>query len=134
MKLKTLMTRSILAIVFAASGSAAHAVEPVKIAAALPLSGPMALSGQNIRRSIDISVELINKSGGIKSLGGAPLQILYADTTSDPSAGANAVARMISNDKPVAIQGAYGSSITFAASSVSERRGIPFLTMSFSDN
>lgn len=134
MKLKSLAMRSMLVVAFTVSCSVAQSAEPVKIGAALPLSGPMALSGQNIRRSIDIAVEQINKSGGIKSLGGAPLQIIYADTTSDPSAGANAVSRMISNDKPIAIQGAYGSSITFAASGVSERRGIPFLTMSFSDN
>jgi branched-chain amino acid transport system substrate-binding protein len=60
--------------------------------------------------------------------------MIYADTTSDPSTGANVVARMISNSRPVAIQGAYGSSITFAATGVSERQRIPFLTMSFSDD
>ena len=135
MKLKALIRNlSLVGLTLAICSTPAQAVEPVKIGAALPLSGSLALSGQNIRRSIDIAVEQINKNGGIKSLDGAPMEIIYADTTSDPSSGANAVARMLSNDKPVAIQGAYGSSITFAASSVSERRGVPFLTMSFSDD
>jgi branched-chain amino acid transport system substrate-binding protein len=135
MKIQTLSFQLARALTLAAACCAsAWAAEPVKIGTAIPLSGPMALSGQNIRRAVDIAVEEINKNGGIKSLGGAPLQIIYADTTSDPSAGASAVARMLSNDRPVAIQGAYGSSITFAASSVSERQGVPFLTMSFSDD
>lgn len=123
-----------LAAALLAGLAPAQAADPVKIGAALPLSGPMALSGQNIRRSIDIAVEQINQAGGIKSLGGAPLEIVYADTTSDPSAGASAVARMVSNVRPAAIQGAYGSSITFAASGVTERQSVPFLTMSFSDD
>ncbi|WP_454916174.1 ABC transporter substrate-binding protein [Xanthobacter sediminis] len=123
-----------LAAALLAGLAPAQAADPVKIGAALPLSGPMALSGQNIRRSIDIAVEQINQAGGIKSLGGAPMEIVYADTTSDPSAGASAVARMVSNVRPAAIQGAYGSSITFAASGVTERQSVPFLTMSFSDD
>jgi len=136
MQSKNMLVRTLglAGLVLAAFSTTAQAVEPVKIGAALPLSGAVALSGQNIRRAIDITVDQINKNGGIKSLGGAPMQIVYADTTSDPSSGASAVARMLSNDRPVAIQGAYGSSITFAASSVSERQGVPFLTMSFSDD
>ncbi|NDY84068.1 ABC transporter substrate-binding protein [Orrella sp. NBD-18] len=134
MKGKSLFMGSLLSMSLAFSAGVVQAADPVTVGVAIPLSGPMALSGQNIKRSIDIAVDNINQKGGIKSLGGAPLKMIYADTTSDPSTGANVVSRMISNNRPVAIQGAYGSSITFAATGVSERQKIPFLTMSFSDD
>lgn len=111
-----------------------RAADAVEVGVVIPLSGPLALSGQNIQRSIDIAVEDINSKGGIKSLGGAPLKMIYADTTSDPSAGANVVSRLIGSHKLTALQGAYGSSITIAATGVSERQRMPFLTMSFSDS
>lgn len=114
--------------------TASQAADPVEIGVAIPLSGAMALSGQNIQRSIDIAVDDINRKGGIKSLGGAPLKMIYADTTSDPSSGANVVSRLMGGHRLTALQGAYGSSITIAATGVSERQHMPFLTMSFSDS
>src|SRR5690606_22211740 len=41
--------------------------------------------------------------------------------------------RLITQNDCVAILGAFASSLTLAISEVTERRGIPFLTMSFSD-
>lgn len=114
--------------------TASQAADPVEVGVVIPLSGAMALSGQNIQRSIDIAVDDINRNGGIKSLGGAPLKMVYADTTTDPSAAANVVSRLMGSRHLTALQGAYGSSITIAATGVSERQHMPFLTMSFSDS
>ena len=40
---------------------------------------------------------------------------------------------MMSQDNVVAVLGAFASSLTLAISEVTERRGVPLLTMSFSD-
>jgi branched-chain amino acid transport system substrate-binding protein len=133
MQRKNWLVHGAVALGMVLGSTLASAADPVEVGVAIPLSGAMALSGQNIRRSIDIAVDKINQAGGIKSLGGAPLKMIYADTTSDPSSGASVVARLISRNKLVAVQGSYGSSITFAATGISERQHIPFLTMSFSD-
>jgi branched-chain amino acid transport system substrate-binding protein len=111
----------------------ARAAEPIVVGVAVPFSGPVAQTGENIKRGIEVAVERINGAGGIKALGGAPLKMIYADVTSDPSTGANVVTRMVGRDNPVAIQGCYGSSVTVAASEVTERQRVPMLTQSFSD-
>ena len=47
----------------------------VKIAMSAPMSGPWARQGQLLRMGADLAVEDINARGGIKSLGGAKLNI-----------------------------------------------------------
>src|SRR5882724_12452586 len=49
----------------------------VRLGVLLPLSGQFALSGQNIRRGYDFAIEEINKAGGIKSLAGAMIELVY---------------------------------------------------------
>ncbi|MGR2374973.1 ABC transporter substrate-binding protein, partial [Salmonella enterica] len=52
---------------------------------------------------------------------------------SQPTTAATVAQRLITQNRCVAIIGAYASSLTLAVSEVTERRGIPLLTMSFSD-
>ena len=58
---------------------------------------------------------------------------MVADGTSTPTTAANVAQRLITQNEVVAILGAFASSLTIAISEVTERRGIPFLTMSFAD-
>ncbi|HOW99189.1 MAG TPA: ABC transporter substrate-binding protein, partial [Deltaproteobacteria bacterium] len=48
----------------------AEKVKEVKIGNILPLSGPSASVGIQNKNAIEMATELINKSGGIKALGG----------------------------------------------------------------
>ena len=59
--------------------TAASAQEKIRIGVVLPLSGQFALGGQNVKRGYDLAAEDINKNGGVKSLGGAPIELVYAD-------------------------------------------------------
>ena len=58
---------------------------------------------------------------------------MVADSTSQPTTAATVAQRLITQNRCVALIGAYASSLTLAVSEVTERRGIALLTMSFSD-
>ncbi|MEW6254696.1 MAG: ABC transporter substrate-binding protein [Pseudomonadota bacterium] len=105
---------------------------PVKIGVVLPLSGPNAQFGINSRNGIEMAVEAINAAGGIKALGGAKIELVVADVPS-PNTAAAATQRLISQDQVVGVVGSFVSSITLAASEVTERAGVPMITHSFAD-
>src|SRR3954454_9900641 len=105
-----------------------------KIAMIAPLSGPWARQGQLLRQGADMAVEEFNSQGGIKSLGGAKLEIIYADAGDNTEKAKNAAQRLLS-DHPdlVGGSGAWLSSFTLAVTEVTERAQLPWLTLSYSD-
>lgn len=105
----------------------------VNVGVILPLSGANAQFGINSRNGIELVADEINAAGGIKSLGGARINLVVADSTSTPTTAANVSQRLLTQNEVVAILGAFASSLTIAISEVTERRGVPLLTMSFSD-
>jgi branched-chain amino acid transport system substrate-binding protein len=111
--------------------SVAGAADAVKIGILVPLSGPTAQFGINIRNGVELALEDVKAAGGIKSLG-ADVELVYADVPA-PSAAASAVQRLISQDGVVGVIGSFVSSITLAASEVTERAGVPMITHSFAD-
>lgn len=105
----------------------------VSVGVILPLSGANAQFGINSRNGIELVADEINAAGGIKALGGARINLVVADSTSTPTTAANVAQRLLTQNDVVAILGAFASSLTIAISEVTERRGVPLLTMSFSD-
>jgi len=106
----------------------------VKVAMIAPLSGPWARQGQLLKMGADLAMEDINTAGGIKSLGGAKLEIIYADAGDTAEKAKNAAQRLVS-DQPDLVGGfgAWLSSFTLAVTEVTERASIPWLTLSYSD-
>jgi branched-chain amino acid transport system substrate-binding protein len=124
----------LLALVVGASGvaywyymSTQVAPQEIVIGALLPLSGSMATIGLSCQRGHDLAVEDINAAGGVKALGGAKIKIVYADVKSDPTVTMSETERLITTYRPVAILGAYGSSLTYVATEAAERNKVPFL-------
>ncbi|AXA73374.1 ABC transporter substrate-binding protein [Achromobacter insolitus] len=114
-------------------GRALAAPSEINVGVILPLSGANAQFGINSRQGLELAADEINAAGGIKAMGGAKLKLIIADATSQPTTAATVAQRLITQNRCVAIIGAYASSLTLAVSEVTERRGIPLLTMSFSD-
>ncbi|QKH36268.1 ABC transporter substrate-binding protein [Achromobacter pestifer] len=114
-------------------GRALAASSEINVGVILPLSGANAQFGINSRQGLELAADEINAAGGIKAMGGAKLKLIVADATSQPTTAATVAQRLITQNRCVAIIGAYASSLTLAVSEVTERRGIPLLTMSFSD-
>ncbi len=107
--------------------------QPIKVGVVLPLSGANMPFGVNSRNGIELVADQINASGRIKALGRTQIDLVAADATSTPTVAADAAERLIVQDGCVALIGAFASALTIAVSEVTERHGIPLLTMSFSD-
>lgn len=116
-----------------ASGSGED-VKTVKIGTILPLSGAAAQLGENSKKSIDMAVEEINAKGGIKSLGGAKLEIVYGDSQGKPQVGVSEAERLLSDKDVVLLNGAWQSGVTLPASEVAERNKKVWLAPVASDD
>src|SRR5437762_217032 len=64
---------------------------------------------------------------GLPRLGGARIELIFADHQGNPSIGQSEALRLITQEHVVALQGAYQSSVTFAATTVAERNEIPWM-------
>ena len=106
---------------------AAAADKTVKIGNVEPLSGPSASVGVQGKQAREMAVEEINAAGGIKSLGGAKLELVYADSKSDPTVGVTETERLINTEKVNLVTGCWNSAVTYPATQVAERYGIPFV-------
>ena len=113
----------------------AQSSQTVKIALLTPLSGPWARAGQLSRIGVEMAVEDINKAGGIKSLGGAKLELILADAGDSVERAKNAAQRLVAREPDlVGGIGAWLSSFTLAATEITERAKLPWLTLSWLDS
>ncbi|CAB3913889.1 ABC transporter substrate-binding protein [Achromobacter anxifer] len=102
----------------------AQGAKPVKVGILHPVTGALAYSGQQCRLGALLAIEDINKAGGIKSLGGAPLEAVLGDAQSRPEAGSAEVEKM--NEAGVsAIVGAYASAICLATTQTAAKYNLP---------
>ena len=120
-------------------GAASAQDKTVKIGAIFPLSGNAASAGVHAKAAIETAVEIINsgnpglgnlpvtKNAGLKGLGGAKVEVVFADNQGSPATGQNQALRLITEEKVVALTGAYQSGITLTASAIAEKYGIPYL-------
>jgi branched-chain amino acid transport system substrate-binding protein len=136
--------KHILGLLCAASISAclaghASAQQTVKIGAVFPLSGNAASAGVHAKAAIETALDIINnahpelgnfplaKNAGLAGLGGAKVEVVFADNQGSPATGQNQTLRLITEEKVVALTGAYQSGITLTASAIAEKYGIPFV-------
>ncbi|MGH6710556.1 MAG: ABC transporter substrate-binding protein [Bradyrhizobium sp.] len=132
-----LLSAAAMSVVLAGAASAQE--KTVKIGVIFPLSGNAASAGVHGKAAIETAVEIINtgnpglgnlpvtKNAGLKGLGGAKVEVVFADNQGTPAAGQNQALRLITEEKVVALTGAYQSGITVTASAIAEKYGIPFV-------
>jgi branched-chain amino acid transport system substrate-binding protein len=123
-------------------GSSAHgeaAAPVVKIGVVEPLSGNAAAAGQATKAAIEVAADIINhgypelarlpigNTAGLPNLGGAKVEVVFADSQGSPSVGQSETLRLITQEHVVALQGAYHSSVTIPCTAVAERYGIPWM-------
>lgn len=106
-------------------GTAGRVTE-VKIGNILPLSGAAAPLGKLGQQARDMAVEEINSAGGIKSLGGAKIKMIYADSKGDPATGVAEAERLITQERVALLTGTYQSGVALPATEVAERHRVPF--------
>lgn len=128
---------SLLLLILGLTVSAQAQQKVIKIGAVYPLTGNLASTGLDCKRGIDLAVDIINgkydldlplaKSEGLPNLGGAKIEIVYADTKGDPKNGMSETERLITTEKVVGMIGAYQSAVTKTASQETERLKIPYV-------
>lgn len=123
----------------AVAGNACAQDKTVKIGAVFPLSGNAASAGIHAKAAIEVAMDIINnshpelgnfplaKNAGLAGLGGAKVDVVFADNQGSPATGQNQTLRLITEEKVVALTGAYQSGITLTASAIAEKYGIPFV-------
>ncbi|HLU78012.1 MAG TPA: ABC transporter substrate-binding protein [Burkholderiaceae bacterium] len=111
------------------SALAVQAQDAVKIGCVLPLSGGSAAIGDQTRVGVLAAVEQINKNGGISSMGGANLQVLFGDSQSKADVGVSETERLIQRENVSALCGAFNSAVTHPATEIAERAKTPWIVV-----
>ena len=107
--------------------------QPIKIGFVTSLTGPY--TGWGVPASIVYQwvVDQVNKEGGIKSLGGAKVELYISDCESDPKKVATEVEKMITLRNPQVMLNVIGSPLTKVALPVCQRHKIAMVGMDYSD-
>src|SRR4030088_2030556 len=123
----------------ALAGTASAQEKTVKIGAIYPLSGNAASTGVHTKAAIETAIDIINNAhpelgnlplatnASLAGLGGAKVEAIFADNQGSPAAGQNQALRLITEEKVIALNGAYQSGITLTTSAISEKYGIPYV-------
>ena len=114
------MRQSVLALgVLSLMTTPLAAQETWKIGALYPLTGNLALLGNENLNGAQIAVDVVNEAGGI---GGKKVELVTGDASTPDKAQAEAE-RLLSSAGVQVITGTYSSGLSYAASQVAERRG-----------
>ncbi len=98
----------------------------IKIGTVHPLTGTNAGDGQQMENGVKLAIEAINAAGGIKSMGGAKLELLPGDTQGKPDVG-QSEAQRLAQSGAVALVGTYQSAVSANVAAVAERNKVPFV-------
>ncbi len=98
---------------------------PVTVALVAAMSGGSALSGEAIKRGLEIAIDEINAKGGV--LGGRKLQLVVRDEEGNPAKGVTAVREVIEREKAVAVFGGLHSPVALAELPVFHELKVPYM-------
>ena len=104
---------------------AAPASNEIKIGGNFELTGGIANFGKQTVNGIQMAFKEINAAGGVN---GKQLKLILADNKSEPAEATNAVTKLITQDKVVAVLGPVASSNVLATLQVAQDNKIPVLT------
>ena len=119
--------------------TAALAQQEIKIGVLYPLTGAAASTGAELKGALELAADIVNNGakdipdlpfasgGGLPNLNGAKIKLVFADHQGNPQIGAAETERLITQEKVVAVVGAYFSNVTATSSQVAERCKVPYL-------
>lgn len=108
--------------------TAAWAADSIVLGTAISQTGKYAREGKFYVDAYTMTVDAVNKAGGVK-VGGKSykLELKMYDDQSDPNLCVRLFTRLVTSDKVNFLLGPYSSGITIPASSVSEKYEIPMV-------
>ena len=98
----------------------------IKVGIIHTVTGPLAEPGQACRLGAQMAADAINAAGGIKSMGGARIELILGDTQTKPDV-ARAEAERVINEGAQILMGTFASGDTAAIVPVAQQRHVPFL-------
>lgn len=110
-------------------GVPAMAQSVVKMGCVLPLTGGSAAVGNQTRAGVLAAVDIVNKNGGVKGLGGARLEAVFGDSQSKADVGVTETERLIQRENVAVLCGAFNSAVTFPSTEVAERNKTPWVAV-----
>jgi branched-chain amino acid transport system substrate-binding protein len=99
----------------------------IKIGMVGPLTGDYATYGQSVRNGVQTAIDEINAEGGVN---GFTLQLIAEDSKGESTEAANAVQKLIDQDKVTAIVGAVLSGETATVAPIAQDSGVLMVTPS----
>lgn len=107
-------------------GSGEKKADVIKIGVVAEMTGANATYGNSMTNGMKLALAEINANGGVN---GKKMEIVIADSKSEPAEAANAMSKLIDQDKVKLTSGIFTSSSAIAACNISEAAKIPFLTV-----
>lgn len=102
------------------------AAKDIKIGLLNEMTGGNATFGTSAANGAKLAIKEANAKGGVL---GKQIQAVIADNKSEPAEAANAMTKLATQDKVVAVTGVFASSNAIAASNVAEANKLPFLAV-----
>ncbi|MCX5811515.1 MAG: ABC transporter substrate-binding protein [Proteobacteria bacterium] len=99
-----------------------YAKDTIKIGLITPLTGDVKTYGESARNAFVIALEEYAKKGKYT------IEPVIADDKNDPTEGANAALKLITQDKVIAISGPLTSKVTIPVSDIANKNRIPMVT------
>lgn len=118
--LRTGVLATLAALMFVGATAPAFATD-VKVGVLMPRTGRYAESGLNVLRGIEMVVKEANAAGGIKSLGGAKIDLVIADNGSEAAKTSLEARRLMSEEQVSFILGPYSTPEAQAFMPVADR-------------
>lgn len=100
--------------------------DSIKIGAIGEMTGGNASYGTSMMRGFNLAAKEINAAGGVD---GKKIVLVEADTKSEPAEAANAMSKLINQDKVSFVSGIFTSSSAIAACNISETAKVPYLAV-----
>jgi branched-chain amino acid transport system substrate-binding protein len=101
-------------------GGAAQA--DIKLGFMGPMSGPLAITGQDLRRGLDLALEHLDGK-----LGGEPVTVAASNDQANPSVATSELTRLIEQEKIDVLMGLAASNVALAIAQPATQAGLPVL-------
>lgn len=102
------------------------APDVIKIGTVLPMTGDSATYGKTSKQGVDLAAEEQNAKGGLL---GKKIEVISEDDGNTPSNAANALQKLISNDKVVAVVGSVASKCSIAMGPIATQNKVPMVAV-----
>jgi len=111
----------VLVIVYSYAFTSQGNKEKIVVGSVIPLSGPIAIVGEDLQRGIILAVEEINAEGGID---GKELKVVFEDDQCNPKQTVTAFTKLVEVDGVSAVIGPFCSGSTLAAAPIANLNNV----------